>query len=179
MADSNTTKHALANAMKELMKEKPFEKIHVNDICEKCNMNRKSFYYHFKDKYDLVNWIFDTEFSEIAYQKQYNDPRSLMCDVCEYLYANRDFYKKALSIQGQNSFSDHFRDLLLFVIDKTLQNVLEMDTIGKFQNDFFADAFVMAFQRWILEYSNMTASDFMEQITLCLKYIAINYDEIT
>ena len=47
MADSNITKKALATAFKELMEERPFEKINVGDICEKCEMNRKSFYYHF------------------------------------------------------------------------------------------------------------------------------------
>ena len=70
MADSNITKNALAVSMKKLMEKKPFSKISVGDICEDCGMNRKSFYYHFKDKYDLVNWIFDTEitkiFSELA-----------------------------------------------------------------------------------------------------------------
>ena len=39
--------------MKALMEERPFAKISVGDICERCGMNRKSFYYHFKDKYDL------------------------------------------------------------------------------------------------------------------------------
>ena len=53
MPDSNITKKALAMAMKELMEQIPFSKISVSDICEKCGMNRKSFYYHFKDKYDL------------------------------------------------------------------------------------------------------------------------------
>ena len=65
MADSNITKRALATSLKELMIEQPFDKINVAQICERCNMNRKSFYYHFKDKYDLVNWIFDTEFIEL------------------------------------------------------------------------------------------------------------------
>ena len=62
MADSNITKRALANELQELMAEQPFEKINVAQICQRCHMNRKSFYYHFRDKYDLVNWIFDTEF---------------------------------------------------------------------------------------------------------------------
>ena len=65
MADSNITKLALSGALKELLEEQSFEKISVSDICERCGMNRKSFYYHFKDKYDLVNWIFDTEFVEV------------------------------------------------------------------------------------------------------------------
>ena len=60
MADSNITKRALAQALQELMEEVPFDKINVTQICEKCGINRKSFYYHFKDKYDLANWIFYT-----------------------------------------------------------------------------------------------------------------------
>ena len=43
MADSNITKKALADALKELMDTKPFHKISVSDICERCQMNRKSF----------------------------------------------------------------------------------------------------------------------------------------
>ena len=58
MADSNITKNALAASMKKLMSKSPFSKISVGDICENCGMNRKSFYYHFRDKYDLVTWIF-------------------------------------------------------------------------------------------------------------------------
>ena len=62
MPDSNITKKALAQSLKELMAKRPFSKIGVADICENCGMSRKSFYYHFKDKYDLVHWIFDVEF---------------------------------------------------------------------------------------------------------------------
>ena len=62
MADSNSTKSALADAMKKLMVRKSFAKISISDLCEECGLNRKSFYYHFKDKYDLVNWIFYVDF---------------------------------------------------------------------------------------------------------------------
>ena len=62
MAESGTTKQALAEAMKTLLIQRPFRKVSVGDICEVCGMSRKSFYYHFKDKYDLLNWIFQTEF---------------------------------------------------------------------------------------------------------------------
>lgn len=52
MADSNITRNAMAAAMKALMKEKKLSKISISDICGACGMNRNSFYYHFKDKYD-------------------------------------------------------------------------------------------------------------------------------
>ena len=68
MADSNITKKIMAEALKELSETMPFAKISIGDICKHCNMSRKTFYYHFKDKEDLVNWIFDTEF--IAYARE-------------------------------------------------------------------------------------------------------------
>lgn len=178
MADSNITKKALAVALKELMEEKAFEKISVGDICEKCNMNRKSFYYHFKDKYDLVNWIFDTEFIAAMHKKTYVDTWDLLADICQYFYENRDFYRKALRIKGQNSFSDHFRELLLSIISNRLQDIIGIETKQEFQINFFADAFVMAFQRWILEYASMSATDFLEQMKICIKYIAARYEEL-
>ena len=43
--------------MKKLLLEKPLNKITINDITEDCGVNRMTFYYHFKDIYDLVDWI--------------------------------------------------------------------------------------------------------------------------
>lgn len=113
MADSNITKRALAAALKELMEEFPFIKISVADICAKCDINRKTFYYHFKDKYDLVNWIYDTEFMEAIRRKSYTSGWEFLEDLCDYLYANKTFYRRVLKVKGQNSFSEHFRELLL------------------------------------------------------------------
>ena len=68
LADSNITKKALADALKELMDTKPFQKISVSDICERCQMNRKSFYYHFKDKYEVLEYIVDEDIMKNIYE---------------------------------------------------------------------------------------------------------------
>lgn len=54
---SSTTKKAIAYAFKELLLEKPITKITVQDISERCEINRQTFYYHFQDIVDLVEWI--------------------------------------------------------------------------------------------------------------------------
>ena len=110
MSDSNLTKNALAASMKKLMREKPFDKISVSDICIDCGINRKSFYYHFRDKYDLVNWIFYVGFIGNLDLSQYSTPDELMLDMCEYFYKERVFYKSALQIKGQNSFRDYLTE---------------------------------------------------------------------
>lgn len=176
MADSNNTKKALATSLKGLMEEKPFEKISISEICERCGMNRKSFYYHFKDKYDLVNWIFDTEFLAVAKKKQYGDSTEVMYDICRFFYENRSFYRRALCIQGQNSFSDHFRKLMYDFFAGQVDTIIGVPLMQEFQINFFVDAFVMVFQRWILEYTSMTPETFMEQLEICIKYITEKYE---
>ena len=106
MADSNITKRALAQAMKGLMAKQPFAKISVGDICEACGMNRKSFYYHFRDKYDLVNWIFYSEFLASVQVAQCTNNWEFLESICRYFYSERSFYRNALRIEGQNSFKD-------------------------------------------------------------------------
>lgn len=168
MADSNITKKALATAMKELMLEKNFSKISVSDICDKCDMNRKSFYYHFKDKYDLVNWIFDVEFISIARKNSYENAWDAFNDLFRYFYENRIFYKKALTVTGQNSLSEHFRELLLPFFGQRLDEELSDEDMSPekraFYINFLSDAFICSILRWLTDKECMSADDFFEMI---------------
>ena len=52
------TKLWIADKMKKIMAKKSLDKIRVTEICREAEIERPTFYYHFKDKYDLVAWIF-------------------------------------------------------------------------------------------------------------------------
>lgn len=146
MPDSLITKRALASSLKELMKTQPLTKISVGDICEKCGMNRKSFYYHFCDKYDLVNWIFDTEFSEIRSRP---DHIANFEEICEYFYSDREFYRSALQITGQNSFRDYFRMQIHPVLEELVGNLFDSEEDTEFLVTFLADGMVSTLIRWL------------------------------
>ena len=149
MAESHITKKALAQAMKEMMQTTAFEKISVGDICARCGMNRKSFYYHFKDKYDLVNWIYETEFMEQVQPDDFHSTWDFLTKLCTYFYANRRFYVNALAVHGQNSFSDYFDELLRPVIAAYLMDWLSAEE-ERACVDFYADAIRISIQRWLL-----------------------------
>ena len=81
MADSNITKNALAVSMKKLMEKKPFSKISVGDICEDCGMNRKSFYYHFRDLLEVIEWSMEQAFGQLLDRSlQEDDPEIVLND---------------------------------------------------------------------------------------------------
>ena len=58
---SYATKQAICISLKELMAQKPLDKITVGEIMNGCGMIRQHFYYHFDDIYDLVRWMFQEE----------------------------------------------------------------------------------------------------------------------
>lgn len=101
---SGNTRRQLISAIKQLMSTQSFRSIRVNDICDLCHINRKSFYYHYKDKFDLVNNVFYTEFILPASQKHYVSDWDLLSDMSRYMYGCKAFYRNALLIRGQNSF---------------------------------------------------------------------------
>lgn len=51
----------METALKDIMRQTPFEKITVSDITNRCQLNRQTFYYHFADKYALLGQIYKQE----------------------------------------------------------------------------------------------------------------------
>lgn len=149
MPDSSLTKRALAQTLKELMTQSPFSKISVGDICTACGMSRKSFYYHFKDKYDLVNWIFYTEFITEVQTDDYENAWQFLQDICTYFYRERAFYRVAIKIQGQNSFREYFSEVMEPFILTFLSSILHPQHSSDFARTFLTDAFLASLIRWL------------------------------
>ena len=61
---SYSTQLKLANSLKELMSTQSLEKLSVSDITNHCSLHRQTFYYHFDDKYELLDWIVYKELIE-------------------------------------------------------------------------------------------------------------------
>lgn len=180
MADSGITKQALASSLKTLMKETSFDKITVSMICHGCNMNRKSFYYHFKDKYDLVNWIFDSEFINTL-DPDISDQRwEVLKLLLAYFDENYNFYSKAFAIKGQNSFSEHFRGYVYPVMVQRLTVLAGEKATYQFCVEFLCDAFCCAIERWLLAKEHMKWQEFFDLLQTMIHNMAtIIYNEMT
>lgn len=135
-------------------------------------MNRKSFYYHFKDKYDLVNWIYYTEFIGNIEGSKYNDDFAFLTDVCIYFEENKSFYCKVLKYDGQNSFFDYFKEIITPAVIKYTEDIFADDENNKFYVQFFSDAFLNAIKKWLTEINDMPAEKFISLIQSCIYGIA-------
>lgn len=167
VADSNITKKALAEALKALMREMPIEKINVAYICERCGMKRQSFYYHFRDKYDLLNWIFDSETDTLlgdGSSVSQEGPWDRFELLCRYFYDNRNFYRSALQIHGQDSFMVHFQQRIFPVFKRALSFMPGNQKQDEFSANFFAYALVCAIARWLMSRNGMEPEEFIRNI---------------
>ena len=89
----NAIDMVLAESLIELSTKKPIEKITIKEITDKAGVIRPTFYNHFQDKYELIEWIINHELLE---------PIRPLIDVS----ANVTFYKKALRMEGPVTFND-------------------------------------------------------------------------
>ena len=166
MTTSIITQKMIAQALKELMDQKAFQKISVSDIMKQCDMRRQTFYYHFQDKYELLAWIYQSDTKEhIADFLDYERWDTILHQLFHYFYNHQTFYKNALSVTEQNDFGDYLyhelHGLFMYVI-KDLSHNPSRDQLD-YQAKFFAHGFVGMIKDWLLS-GCTTSPEFMRDV---------------
>lgn len=101
------TKNILADTFCKLMETKSFKKITVEDITNSYGACRQTFYNHFKDKYDLINWIYLNDHRQaLASLETGNTWRESLYLSYLVFWKHKQFYKSVSMEDGQNNFID-------------------------------------------------------------------------
>ncbi len=141
------TKTALAASLKKYMLKKPLGKITVSEIIADCNVNRKTFYYHFEDIYALLKWMLEQEAIEVV--KNFDlliDYEDVVRFVIGYVKNNAHILNCAYDSMGRDElkrfFYNDFVALAVMMIDDTQKRYgLSVDEdFKKFLCDFFTEA---------------------------------------
>lgn len=95
----------LAESFKELAVRTPIEKITIKEITDKAGVIRPTFYNHFQDKYELLEWIVRTEVLEpIIPVMQEGFFQEGLILIFTNVLKSKEFYMQAAKVEGQNSF---------------------------------------------------------------------------
>lgn len=111
------TKQSLAQTLKQEMKHKQLSKITITELCDVCQINRKTFYYHFEDIYDLLKWTLEQEAIEVVknFDLVVNTEEALRF-VMAYADENKDIINSALDSMGHEEIQRFFYNDLFDVI---------------------------------------------------------------
>lgn len=89
----NITKNIMKDSLKKFIAKKPLSKITISDIAEDCNISRMTFYYHFKDIYDLVEWCIVSDAEESTRNGVTTDTwENELITIFTVARMNKDFY---------------------------------------------------------------------------------------
>lgn len=151
------TKEAINKAFLELLADKDFEKITVNDISDGANLNRGTFYLHYTDKYDLLDRCIEDHHDNMvkvcsaqdSIAKDFDFVHSLL-PVFQYFENNSMFFSSMLSNRSMPSFRDRMQKMIL----QGIREHMNMNDINQGMNQevvaqFMASAFVGVIEWWL------------------------------
>lgn len=151
---SSTTKQALETSLKRMMLKKPLDKITIRDITEDCGISRMTFYYHFKDIYDLVEWVCMQDASQALQGKKTYDtwPEGLM-QIFEAVLENKPFILNACRCISRDQMERFLfkltYDLIRGVVDEKSEGVEISEVDKTFIAEFYKYSFVGIMLDWI------------------------------
>lgn len=168
------TKDLLTSSFKELIMQVPFEKITIKMITDGAGVIRPTFYKHFQDKYELLEWIFEKNIKEnIQVLIENNMEEDMFRLLCSCLEKERAFYKKLYAIQGPNSFEELMYQYVFTILLDLLNRypLKSPDKLATLSKDavarFYAFGLTDSLRYWILHDTEYTS----EQLNEAYHYI--------
>lgn len=167
------TKKKLAASLKKFMMSKSLNKITVTDIIKDCGVNRKTFYYHFEDIYDLLKWILEQEAVEVV--KKFDlmlDYKEAILFVMNYVENNAHILACAYDTLGREEMrrflNQDFNSIVETLIDNVEKN-LGLCVDKKFKK-FLCNMYTEALAGILIEAFKRPQKQYKEQI---VEYISI------
>ena len=171
-AASDQTKHALAAALKELMAQKPIDKITIHDITERCGIRRQNFYYHFEDVYDLMRWMFQEE--AVSLLRQHEGTllwQEGLLQLFRYIEENKAVCLCALRSVGREHLKRFFETDIHAIIHRTVEQFgHEVGTISagvteadiELTTHFYVVALTGMLESWLLGEIDRTPEELIQ-----------------
>jgi AcrR family transcriptional regulator len=165
----------LKQSLLGLMCDQPIDKITVKDICEKADINRGTFYTHYKDPYDLLaqieNELFDEINASVESALKAESISGLLDEIFVSIQTNIDLCRVLFSDHGDKIF---VRRIMYIARDKSIAEWKKLIPSAKDEQlerlyTFYASGCVAIVQDWFqsgMKESPQELSNFIEKISI-------------
>lgn len=150
---SDSTKRALADALKKNLMVKPLDKITISDLTNECGVNRQTFYYHFKDIYDLIEWMYMTKANKIFHDgHSIQSWKDSMLELFDLMKNDSNFVIRTYHSVTRESLENFLYQKTSVILKDAIDEVLGDRKIAIADRDFIADYYKYAFVGIVLDW---------------------------
>lgn len=171
---SQVTKRALEQSLKNLLLKKPLNKITVADIADDCGINRMTFYYHFKDIYDLVEWsCLEDAKRALDEKKTYDTWQQGLLQIFEAVQENKPFvmnvYRCVHAEQVEKYLQPLVDGLLIGVLEEESRGMTIRDEDKQFIAQVYSYIFIGLMLDWIKDNMREDPRQIVERLARLIK----------
>ena len=150
---SEITKRALSASLKKLLGSKPLSKITVSDITADCGVNRQTFYYHFQDIADLIEWTCLEDCDKVLQDnKHYDSWQQGFLDVFKLMKADERFVMNIYHSVSRDQLEIYLYKLTYPLLKNVVDELSASLTIREENKAFIANFYKYAFVGVVLDW---------------------------
>lgn len=173
---SYKTKLAMTASLKKFIQVKPLSKITISDICNDCGINRKTFYYHFDDIFDLLRWMLDQEAIEVVkHADLIHDYQTVLNFTIDYIEENKHLLNCAFDSLGREGMMQFLNSDLSGVVSLLISEVeaIMNTSLDKgyrsFVCDFYTNALSGTLIDWLRSPDTLSRNELINYLFLTIR----------
>lgn len=178
MQENMTTKMMLAAALKRLTQKKSFDKITIADITHQSGYNRQTFYYHFRDKYELLSWIYAHD-AQMVFDDQisFENWHRYISALLNHMKENKDFYINTIRCD-ETYFQAFLFDLTKSIFFMAISRLDLHHQVSDVEKNFYSEFFAFGISGVIISWVKSDMKESAERVSRNLKSLAQDSEKL-
>ena len=161
------TKGIIIEAMKQLLAEQRFDKITVQNIIDRAHCSRGTFYRHFKDKYDIMNYYYLETNRDILSNSELSG-REKTEAIVDSVLKNKEYFGGVVDVEGINSFRNFVKQcskqFYLAVYREKFITCASIPAEIDFMTDFLAEGCAATIDKWLIRDGGLSKEQLVDSL---------------
>lgn len=169
---SQRTEKAIAASFKHLLQKKSLNKITISDIANDCGINRMTFYYHFRDVYDLIEWICDEDCkTALEGNRGLENWTQALENFINVLYEDRAFIMSAFHSVEREKIDEYLHRVISEILTTFIDSLESSKNVSAEDRQFIADYYTYAFAGLLTQWISSGMKDIRDKLFRQIKTI--------
>ena len=159
----NDVVRAIENSFRELLCDKRYKSITVKDICERAHVSRKTFYANFRDKEDIVSYIFRRDVIQplhhinavFTVEEAKSMTPTIQTKIYQPIFNDREYYRNlVVSMKGRDDTFLRVATSAIYEFDREVLERIEFkgdEQHADYISYFYASSQAMLMQKWVFD----------------------------